>query len=153
MPRTSPGIPLEWIRKNSTHSGSECLIWPFARRSDGYANLCSGPAYRVMCELAYGPPPTSRHQAAHSCGNGKLGCINPCHLGWKTHTENAADKIAHNTVAAGERHGASKLTKNKVAEIRTACKSGVSQAQMARRFGVAYQTIWDVVHGKTWEVV
>lgn len=33
-----------------------------------------------MCELVYGKPPMPKHQAAHNCGKGNLGCINPKHL-------------------------------------------------------------------------
>ncbi len=32
-----------------------------------------------------------RLEAAHTCGNGHLGCVNPGHLYWATHAENMAD--------------------------------------------------------------
>lgn len=47
---------------------------------------------RLVCEEAYGPPPTSKHEAAHKryCNNDF--CINPEHVYWATRSENELDK-------------------------------------------------------------
>src|SRR5687768_13005961 len=49
------------------YEGNECLFWPFSRRQNGYAQLNQRSVHRMVCEEKHGPPPTPRHQAAHSC--------------------------------------------------------------------------------------
>jgi hypothetical protein len=51
-------------------------------------------AHRAMCRLIHGNPPTPKHQAAHSCGNGRRGCVHPGHLRWATDAENRAERRA-----------------------------------------------------------
>lgn len=96
---TSRGAPLRWLRSRVGYVGSGCLTWPFALHRDGYGNLkfdgSTIGAHRLMCEFVHGPAPTGNHQAAHSCGNGHLGCVNPRHLRWATPAENANDKAVH----------------------------------------------------------
>lgn len=88
------------------YDGDECLIWPYARTPAGYGVL-DGHKIKVvsrrLCEEAYGPPPTPKHHAAHSCGNGHLGCVTRRHLSWKTPKENGADRIAH-TLLRKQKH-------------------------------------------------
>ena len=84
------------------HDTDECLIWPYGKTAkNGYAAFSWGGkaslVSRVICEHVYGPPPTPSHQAAHSCGNGHLACVNPRHLRWATPTENLADCVIHGT--------------------------------------------------------
>lgn len=51
----------------------------------------------------------------------------------------------------GERCSSAKLTDIAVREIRRLwADGGVTMAELSRRFGVAWQTIADVVHGRTW---
>jgi hypothetical protein len=113
---------INWIKNNVSYSGSECLIWPFSRSTDGrgqiYVNGKNKKANRIMCEMAHGSPPTPTHQSAHSCGNGHLGCIHPLHLRWATRKENAADKLIHGTKIRGELASNSKLTTENVIYIR-----------------------------------
>lgn len=86
--------------------GSECLFWPFPTISNGYPVLWrdggSVYAHRIVCEHRYGPPPTPEHEAAHSCGNGHLGCVHPGHLRWATQIENAADKRLHRSARGAD---------------------------------------------------
>src|SRR5690606_12175061 len=76
---------------------ARCLKWPFGRSGHGYAGQATvdgvrEAAYRHMCRLAHGNSPSSEHQAAHSCGKGHEGCINPNHLRWATPAENQSDR-------------------------------------------------------------
>lgn len=82
------------------YEGDDCLIWPYNRRKDGYAYLSfrnrMRTVHRLVCELVRGMPTSkSRNQAAHSCGNGHLGCVTANHLSWKTPLENSADIKRH----------------------------------------------------------
>lgn len=97
----------------------ECIIWPFARLANGYANWMGIPASRAVCKIKYGEPPFSGAEAAHSCGKGHGGCVNPHHLRWATHSENMLDKREHGTNYCGARHHGTKLDDETVLRIFT----------------------------------
>lgn len=82
--------------------GQDCLIWPYGRSVSGYGlAVVDGKGryvHRLACAHINGPPPTPKHQAAHSCGNGHLGCCNPRHLRWATTKENSKDRELHGTL-------------------------------------------------------
>lgn len=142
-----------WLEAHKAHDGDECLIWPFQRlQSDGRGAVKyhgkQTIAARVMCMLAHGEPPTPEHEAAHSCGKGHEGCVNPKHLRWATRVENKADMIAHGTRPWGEKQGSSKLKTADVLAIRAA--TGLSQSTLAKRFGVRQSTIHKILSRQRW---
>lgn len=147
--RAPNGAPRAWIRENVFYSGQGCLIWPFARRENGWPKMGGGSPSRMMCELANGPAPTRKHHAAHSCGNGDLGCLSPKHLRWATATENAADKVIHGTLLKGEKITQAKLTSADVLAIRVLITSS-SRREIADYFGVSRPTISRIISGRTW---
>lgn len=146
---------IDWLRQHSVHTGPDCLVWPFHIGKDGYGRAHYpgyGPittASRLMCIFAHGEPPTPRHEAAHSCGNGNKGCVNPLHLYWATPAENHSDKIKHGTTNRGERQGRSKLTEENVLQIRQMIGSK-TQAAIAKMYGVDQSTISDIRRRKRW---
>jgi hypothetical protein len=135
------------------HHGDECLIWPFGTDGHGYGVLYidgkRAGAHRYVCELAHGAPPTPKHEAAHSCGHGKDGCVNRNHLLWKTRIENQADRLEHGTHNRGTRQGGAKLTEDDVREI-IALKGIEMQRNLAERFGVRRTTIASIQQGRNW---
>lgn len=144
-----------WLRQHSAYAGDDCLIWPFGRRSSGYGMATVDgvkiSAHRHMCILAHGRPPTPDHQAAHSCGNGHLGCVNPRHLSWKTRLANKADELLHGTRNRGERCGSARLSRVQVLAIRARHDADrVSNVALATEYGVSDATIRDVVARRTW---
>ncbi len=145
---------MEWLLSHVNHKGDECLIWPFARASNGYAKMgwdgktCT--ATRVMCEIKDGPPPSDIHEAAHSCGKGHLGCIHPEHLRWATPVENAKDREITERHNRGTNNPASKLTEDDVVSIRYLCEAGVKQRQVARMFGIAFETVFGIYRSGRW---
>lgn len=153
--KTPESPAIDWIAANSSFSSDECLLWPFHIGKDGYGRVHqpgSGrltTASRLMCVVAHGPPPAKGYEAAHSCGKGHLACVNPIHLYWATTSRNHADKIEHGTTNRGERQGAAKLTEADVLEIRSLLGS-LTQAEIARQFGVDPSHISDIKHGKKW---
>lgn len=151
--RAAPGSRLAWIKAHARHSGVECLTWPFAYDPNGYGQICEGgiktSANRAMCLSAHGQPPTPEHEAAHSCGNGNGGCLNPTHLRWALPVENQADRIAHDTHIRGDRAPAVKLTEREVLEIRNLYGS-VSAAQLGRRYGVSKTAILKIHNRTNW---
>jgi len=137
-----------------SYQGDDCLIWPFVRRgNNGYPILYEHGkkrgAHRFVCIGAHGEPPTPRHEAAHLCGKGHLGCVNPRHLAWKTPKENQADKIIHGVHNRGERNGNAVLTAEKVQEIRS-LKTTMPRRELAKIYGVTPQTISKVTTGTGW---
>lgn len=136
-------------------AGTDCLAWPYNRNSGGYGMVYDPTTrkhlfiHRLACAHANGPAPSPEHQAAHSCGNGRKGCVNPNHLSWKTAKENHADKIAHGTHRRGEANYAAKLTADDVRAIRRLAGS-ISQSKIGLLFGVAQRTVGDIIHRKHW---
>lgn len=135
------------------HQGDECAIWPMSRDKHGRGmvghNGWHGWAHRLMCKLAHGEPPTPKHTAAHTCGKGHTGCVNPRHLAWKTQKENLADCVEHGTQGRHHYGPVGKLTLDQVAKIRE-LEPTHTQGQLAAMFGVAEGTINDIWRGRTW---
>jgi hypothetical protein len=104
-------------------------------------------ASRWMCVLAHGTAPTQKHEAAHSCGKGTDGCVNPRHLSWKTPVENQADRVAHGTSNHGERNGKTKLTAEDIAAIRAA---PADLNALVLRYGVSKGCISKIRSGSRW---
>lgn len=133
---------------------NECFIWPYSKNLHGMAqirkNKKSMLVSRIICEMTKGPPPTPRHQAAHLCGRGHTGCINPHHLEWKTQSENEKDKLIHGTHNRGDRNWNAKLTNADALEILALCKSGVKQSSIAKRFHLSPSSISRLVTGDNW---
>jgi hypothetical protein len=108
--------------------------------------------HRIICEEINGPPPTLKHEVAHSCGQGRLGCVTPKHLRWATRVENREDMIAHGTRNYGERNGGAKLTKPQVLAIRATPRT-ISNRQIARNYGVSETTVHAILARKKWKSI
>ena len=133
-----------WIKAHLAYEGDDCLPWPYTLDPFYGRGRCSYNgklywAHRLMCELAHGQAPEDRPQAAHSCGNGHLGCCNPRHLSWKSNSENQIDRRAHGRPEGGK-GTRTHLTPEQVATIR-ASKGIVPQTKLAEQFGVKRGTI------------
>lgn len=149
----SPGEPLRWIKENAKHEGDECLKWPFETTHHGYGTIKHNGkkrvASRVMCEVAHGEPPTASHEAAHSCGNGHLGCVNPKHLRWATRAENIEDAKAHGTWQKGMVKKSKNLDEDKIRRMRKLFgKNRVKD--IAEEFGVCPTTVSQIKSGVLW---
>lgn len=141
------GRAIKWLRAHIGYTGDDCLKWPFST-VDGYGNFghlgqhCY--AHRTMCELVNGPAPSPSHEAAHSCGNGNEGCVNPRHLSWKTKTGNQLDRVAH-----GNFKKRTKLNETQAAEIR-ALKGKMPQREIARLYGISRPNVSLIHTGNSW---
>lgn len=147
------GEPIAFLEYATRAKTKGCLIWPFSRFKNGYGQVSinGNPEYahRVVCSAAHGPSPSPLHEAAHKCGNGSGGCINPGHLRWATKSRNEQDKLDHGTSNRGERCGAAKLTASDVVTIRSLL-GAESRETIARRFGVSRAAIRAIAVGRTW---
>jgi hypothetical protein len=144
------GSRAQWLHLHKEYSGDDCLIWPFSRHH-GYAVMSfdkkSVRLCRILCEEEHGPPPSPIHEAAHSCGNGHLGCVNRRHLRWATPVENNRDKIEHGTLLHGARHPNAKLDDETVETIR---RLSGSQRAIARQFNISQSVVSEIRSGKAW---
>lgn len=150
--RTPNGHSARFLREEVfSYKGDECLVWPFGRGAGGYGKIClngrSHLVHRLVCEHVHGAPPSPRHEAAHSCGNGSNGCVNPKHLRWATRTENMADRLMHGAHNRGERNGQARLTEEDVHKIRTL---NGRAADIARMFGISAATVHSIRDKTTW---
>jgi hypothetical protein len=141
-------------------TGDQCLTWPFYRDKDGYAgrvrwnNSKPEAACRVICRIVHGDSPSSNSQAAHNCGNGHLGCVNPKHLEWKSPKENKADELVHGTRNRGSKNVHAKLNDEKVGEIKQFIREGrYTRHEIAEMYGVTPVMVSYIKNGKNWSWV
>lgn len=142
---TGRGAGIKWLREHVNYQGDDCLKWPMCIIPVGYGYVgYLGKRYyahRLMCEMAHGAPPTPKHEAAHLCGKGHEGCVNPRHLAWKTKKENRADCVDHGTAARGNSNRFNyRLTDIQVLEIR-GLKGKALHADIAKQFGISPQSV------------
>lgn len=128
-------------------------------------------AHRFQYERWTGKQIPQGFVVMHSCDNPS--CVNPFHLSVGTQRENIADAVKKGRIAKGEKHGlvknpmaaargekvaSSKLTSQQVDEIRRLYVKGTpgkrsqfSLSGLAKKYGVAYQTISKVVNKRNWK--
>lgn len=154
-PNRGKGKHAAWLRDHVAYTGDGCLIWPFFRAPTGYGNLGfegkARYAHRLMCEWAHGPAPSPEHEAAHSCGNGRGGCVHPGHLSWKTKAENMQDRIAHGTMPKAWWGKRGKITYAIVQQIRDGIPYGPPLIHwLSAKFGITPSNIRHIQQGRTW---
>lgn len=130
-----------WLQAHVGYQADTCLPWPFSkdrRVGRGMLGYLGGNywAHRLMCEMAHGAPPTPKHQAAHNCGKGHYGCVNPRHLEWKTNSENQLDRAKNGNALRNPygQHGA--ITNEQKAEI-ASLAGKMAQTKIAAKLGVS----------------
>lgn len=152
-PKAKHGLAMKFMVGVAVpYSGDECLIWPFSRTRQGYANMRIGKkvirVHREVCRLVHGEPPFEGVMALHSCNNGHLGCIAPNHLRWGDAWDNAAD-FAKTNCTKGERHYRAILAESDVLSIRS-MKGKKSNLEIGKIFGVHAATISAIFTGRSW---
>lgn len=171
--RLIPAVDRFWPK---VLTSPNCWEWQGSRSKTGYGNFkfdsSCDKAHRAAWQLACGPIPKG-FDVLHACDNPACvrnddpgvyfirGIYRPRfgHLWLGTPTDNNADKIAKGRAAhqtgnlrppSGEQHYLSRLTWEAVREIHALRRSGVPRREVAKRFGVAPQTITNVMAGRKW---
>lgn len=134
----------------------ECWIWrpevPFLASRYGtiYIDGKNVRPHRAAYILANGPI-SDTDEVCHKCDNPR--CNNPKHLFLGTHQDNMIDaaKKGRMKPPKGESHHLSKLTPEKVFEIRRLRADGVSVKALAIRYGVSKSSLSAVCTRKTWK--
>lgn len=133
---------------------SGCWEWQGSERTPGrgYGQMkiarknCS--AHRVSYEVFCGEIGEGLF-VCHCCDNPK--CVNPEHLFLGTHADNVADQVAKRRQVLGTVNGRAKLSEADVQAIRAA--EGVTQKDLAARFGICRQQVSHIRTGKQWASV
>lgn len=139
----------------------ECWLWNHSVDKDGYGQIGEGgangrmlKAHRVSYEIHNGPISVGL-EIRHSCDT--PGCVNPAHLDEGSHQDNMADMKkrgrARSGALSGELCGASKLTEDKVSEIRRDYIEGsrtFGQRALARKHNISHVQVGRIVQGKNW---
>lgn len=145
-----------------------CWLWVGMLSSVGYGRCTINGktigAHRISYELHNGPIPKGLF-VLHKCDI--RACVNPAHLFLGTNLDNMRDRDMKGRGASGARHWAhlrpeefavkcrpgAKLTEEQVTEIRQLGQQGVSQAEIARQYGVSRQAICRIQHNKVWRYI
>lgn len=141
-------------------SNEDCWEWTGSLNLNGYGHanhsiIWGGNAmcHRVAYELTKGKIPEGL-LVLHKCDNRK--CVNPSHLFLGTQTDNMQDmhrKRRNNNVGMkGERNPNNKLTVEQVRFIRSQTGK-VNFSEIARKFGVTPQIVWQIANYKAWKHV
>lgn len=144
-PVISPGGPRAFLQKAILHKGNDCLLWPYAKTKEGYGHVTingrSLLAHRVVLS-AWRRASDDRVVAAHLCGNGHLGCINPQHLAWTSQKEN----LAHRYI-----HGRFRTISNGAARFLEHYGKCYSVVELASALGISIASLedWGAEHGIT----
>ncbi len=137
-PGVPPKNPVEYIEQNCGHP-TPCWIWQRARLVSGYGVIGCHPsrqlAHRVYYERFKGPIADGL-TLDHLCR--VAACVNPDHLEPVTQRVNT------------QRGARAILSQHKADEIRRLRADGWSRQALADRFGVAIQTIGNVLYGDAW---
>jgi len=151
--RTYEGEPREYyLNVVLPYEGEECILWPYGN-VNGYGRLSVDGkdvlVTRLICAEVNGPPPTPDHEAAHSCGNGHLGCVTKSHLRWSTHKENMEDTVTHGISRQGERSNLTKITETQARKIK-AMKGKMTMREIAYHVGTTLSTVAHIHRGASW---
>ena len=148
------GAHKQFLERYRHYTGDDCVFWTFGHNGNGYGRVTfegrKDYAHRVMCRWTHGQPPTDKPEAAHTCGKGHLGCVNPRHLQWASPLENQRHKRQHGTLSFGERRYNHKLSDEVVANI---LKDDRPQKVIAAQLGVNPSVISRIRSGLIWKHV
>src|SRR5712664_1832690 len=135
----------------------QCWLWIGGYNNKGYPTFYyeGSPVYahRFAWFLKTGRWP--KNNSLHKCDTPL--CIRWSHLFDGTHKENTQDMIrkgrARYVGLLGSRNGASKLTEDKVREIKELLSSGETQRAIAKGYGVTQALINYINVGRNWRHV
>lgn len=148
-------------------SGSGCWNWAGFKNRNGYGVFGRQLAHRAAWTQTQGVIPSGL-LVLHRCDNPS--CVNTQHLFLGTQADNMRDMISkgrdrkatperHGTklhpesIARGEKRGASKLKTADIHLIRILIASGLPHRKIAKQFGVSSPQISYIKNRKTWSHV
>jgi hypothetical protein len=171
MSNTTNQLPERFM--NKVEATKNCWVWKAAHTGNGYGVYTVQKkniyAHRFVWSFINGEIPKGM-VVCHRCDNPS--CVNPKHLFIGTQKENLSDMKNKGRSAVGPKHrskkhpelvlhgeqiGNSKLTEEQVRKIREeyrpgkpGVKSETSLTGIAKKYGVAFQTISKIINNRRW---
>lgn len=157
MDYTSKNVARFWAKVNKDGSiptccpelGS-CWEWTGGGNGQGYGqiriNYRQMGAHQVAWELTHGAIPKGSW-ILHKCDN--RACVNPDHLFLGTAKRNMTDMVAKGQRDTGKGKPRHRLTRLQVLDLKSRYANGESKASLARDFNIAYNTVSNIVNGRT----
>lgn len=143
-----------WARVDQSGGPGACWPWIGGKATGGYGTVVyqghQERTHRLAYRLTYGEIDRGllvRHDCDNPC------CCNPSHLRTGTNADNTRDRHIRGRDCRGERHHKAKLRADVIPVIRARWASGESFTDIARDFGVTYQSIERVARRKSWRHV
>lgn len=155
-----------WTKVDRRFAVGACWLWDGSTGSSGYGQVQHNgrvqAAHRVSYELFVGPIPKGMF-ILHQCDVKK--CVRPDHLRIGTREENAREAVDRGRMATGDRSSArlhpervprgerqhkAKLTADAVRIIRAEYAVGITQRELAKRYGISSSVISEIITGKAW---
>ncbi len=137
-----------WSRVDKS---GDCWLWTGSLHDWGYGQFLLVDkrfyAHRLAWALFHGAIPPGI-MVCHRCDVPR--CVRPDHLFLGTPKQNSEDMVRKGRGRPGM--VGKKLDQERASEIR--CRyaaGGVSQAELAREFGVSGNTVWRIVRGYIWK--
>lgn len=119
-------------------------------RDDGTPTTIN--AHRAIALGFHGPKPKKKAFALHWDDNPAHNHVS--NVRWGTPKQNNKDALRNGKVPLGSKRATSKLTEEKVMEIRKRFPiEGKSLKTFGDEFGVGLHAIWQIIHYKTWRHV
>lgn len=158
LPLLTPAVISRFWSKVSRGDPRTCWEWTASKKNSrdcyGHFKIASYKtvtASRVAYAIAYGEEP-GRLSVLHTCDN--PACCNPAHLYLGTTKDNTRDMVsrgrARNGFRKGSSNGANKLDARAVYIITRCIRRGLTNTEIAARFGVHHSTISLIRRGKKW---
>lgn len=140
----------------------DCWEWTGFRNRQGYGRFFDG-TYLALSTGKTSGRKTGAHRWSYKYFNGDIPpgafvchrcdnppCVNPRHLFIGSAADNSRDMTEKARACHGEGHRLAKLTRERVDEIRSLFAAGSLRSDLARQYGVTWQSVDVVVKGKTW---
>jgi DNA-binding XRE family transcriptional regulator len=135
--------------------GDGCWEWTAYRDPFGYGRMGGTDpksiilAHRASWLIHFGPIPDGL-DVLHRCDNPP--CSRPDHLFLGTARDNMQDASTKGRTTRGERGYSAKLTAGQVLAIRARyAEGGISQQRLADAYGVARETVSELIRHETWK--
>jgi len=140
-----------WSKVAITADDNKCWLWLGAAGIYGYKrwNGKQERAHRIAWMLPDYVIPDGM-EIMHSCDNPL--CCNPKHLSVGTRKDNADDREqkGRGKQPKGEEHWNCKLTEVEAIQIRHRLANGEKRSQLAKEYGLHYNTVKEISQGKLW---